>query len=53
MRLHVFSSSDLIYTLSFFAKCKDACSLGRALDSTAVWCYQFYVEGQASSLLRT
>lgn len=53
VRLHDFSGGDPIVVLRFLPKLDDAGNLNLFPESFAVYCFQFYVEQRAVSLLAT
>ena len=53
MRSHTFSGQDPIAVLGFLARLKTACDHNGITEGAAVWCFQFYLTGQAHALLQS
>lgn len=53
MRSQGFSGSDTIAVLGFLVTFEKACSLYRVPESTAMCCFQFYMNGQVEPFLLT
>ena len=53
MRSHTFSGQDPIAVLGFLARLKMACDHNGITEGAAVWCFQFYLTGQAHALLQS
>ena len=53
MRSHTVSSQDPIAVLGFLARLKMVCDHNGITEGAAVWCFQFYLSGQAHALLQS
>ena len=53
MKTHTFSGQDPIAVLGFLARFKMACDHNGISEGAAVWCFQFYLTGQAHALLQS
>lgn len=53
MKIHIFSGQDPIAVLRFLARLETVCDHNGVSEEAAVWCYQFYLTGQARVLLQT
>ena len=53
MRSHTFSGQDPIAVLGFLARLKMACDHNGITEGAALWCFQFYLTGQAHALLQS
>ena len=53
MKTHTFSGQDPIAVLGFLARFKMACDHNGITEGAAVWCFQFYLTGQAHALLQS
>ena len=51
MKPHTFSCQERIAILGFLARFQTACDETRDTEGEAVWCFQFFLIGQAHSLL--
>ena len=52
MKSDTFSGQDPIAVLGFLARLKMACDHKGITERAAVWCFQFYLTGQAHALLQ-
>ena len=53
MKSHTFSGQDPIAILGFLARFKRVCDHNGVSQGAAVWCFQFYLTGQAHALLQS
>ena len=53
MKSHTFSDQDPIAVLGILARLKMACDHNGITEGAAVWCFQFYLTGQAQRLLQS
>ena len=53
MKTHTFGGQDPIAVLGFLAQYKMACDRNGVSEGAAVWCFQFYLTGQAHALLQS
>ena len=53
MKTHTFGGQDPITVLRFLARFKIACDHNGVSEGAAVWCFQFYLTGQAHALLQS
>ena len=53
MRTHTFGGQDPIVVLGFLTRFKMACDHIGVSEGAAVWCFQFYLTGQAHALLQS
>ena len=53
MKTHTFGGQDAIAVLGFLARFKMACDHNGFSEGAAVWCFQFYLTGQAHALLQS
>ena len=53
MKTHTFGGQDPIAVLGFLARFKMACGHNEVSDGAAVWCFQFYLTGQAHDFLQS
>ena len=53
MKTHTFGGQDPIAVLGFLAQFKMACDHNGVSEGAAVWCFQFYLTGQAHVLLQS
>ena len=53
MKTHTFGGQDPIAVLRFLARFNLACDHNGVSEGAAVWCFQFYLTGQAHALLQS
>ena len=53
MKTYTFGGQDPIAVLGFLARFKMACDHNGVREGAAVWCFQFYLTGQADALLQS
>ena len=53
MKSHTFSGQDPIAVLGFLSRFKMACDHNGVRQGAVVWCFQFYLTGQAHALLQS
>ena len=53
MKTHTFSGQDPIAVLGFLARFKMACDHNGLTEGAALWCFLFYLTGQAHALLQS
>ena len=52
MAHHRFNGKDPITVLDFLARFKDSCDRNNISEAAAVWCFQYFLDGQAADELR-
>ena len=53
MKNRTFDGNDQITVLGFLAKFRDACDINHLSEGVAMWCFQFFLSGQAEALLQS
>ena len=53
MKTHTFGGQDPIAVLGLLARFKMACGHNGVSEGAALWCFQFYLTGQAHALLQS
>ena len=53
MAHHRFNGKDPITVLDFLARFKDSCDRNNISEAAAVWCFQYFLDGQAANVVKT
>ena len=53
IKTHTFGGQDPIAVLGFLARLKMACDHNGVSEGAAVWCFQFYLTGQAQAFVQS
>ena len=50
MAHHCFNGKDPITVVDFLERFKDSCDRNNISEAAAVWCFQYFLDGQAAML---